>query len=136
MGISAVDWHSLIEEVLSKGILRSNEGSLDIDYKQRFELTKSLVNFMHNVPLPQPDVQANSTDEKQTATDEMGMSVQAKSTDEKQTANEEVGHHCGVADDIAHLGKSVHDEILLLKALVSRHSTSQARKSLTTHALD
>ena len=123
LGLSAVDSHSLIEELLSKGILCNNEGSLDIDYKQRFELTKSLVNFMHNVPLPQPDVQSKSTDEKQTET-EMGMSVQAKTTDEKQTTTDEIGHHCRVADEITYFGKSVHDEILSLKALVSSLSTS------------
>ena len=110
----------------------NNEGSLDIDYKQRFELTKSLVNLMHNIPLPQPDVQAKSTDDKQTATDEMGMSVQAKLTEDKQTATDEVGHHCRVVDDITYLGKSVYDEILSLKALVSSHSTSDASKSPTT----
>ena len=132
LGLSEVDSHSLIEELLSKGILCNNEGSLDIDYKQRFELTKSLVNLMHNVPLPQPDVQAKSTDDKQTATDEMGMSVQAKLTEDKQTATDEVGHHCRDVDDITYLGKSVHDEILSLKALVSSHSTSDASKSPTT----
>ena len=57
---------------------------------------------MHNVPLPQLDVEAKSIDEKQTTTNEMGMSVQAKSTDEKQTATDEVGHHCRVVDDNAY----------------------------------
>ena len=132
LGLSAVESHSLIEEPLSKGILCNNEGSLDIDYKQRFELAKSLVNFMHNVPLPQPNVQAKSTHEKQTATDEMGINVQAKSTDVKQTATDEMDHHCRVADDIAYFGKSVHAEILSLRALVSSRSTSDASKSPTT----
>ena len=132
LGLSAVESHSLIEELLSKGVLCNNEGSLDIDYKQRFELTKSLADFMHNNPLPQPEVEAKSTDEKQTVTDEMGMCIQAKSTDEKQTETDEVGHHCRVADDIAYLGKSVHDDILSLKALVSSRSTLDASKSPTT----
>eukprot|EP00112_Aurelia_sp_Birch-Aquarium-sp1_P001671 Seg1181.2 transcript_id=Seg1181.2/GoldUCD/mRNA.D3Y31 product="hypothetical protein" protein_id=Seg1181.2/GoldUCD/D3Y31 len=110
LGLSTADSYSLIEELLSMGILCNNEGSLDINYKQRFELTKSLVDFMHNILLPQPDVQTKSTDEKQAVTDEMM-------------------HHCGIADDIAYLGKSVHDDIHSLKALVSSRSTSDASKS-------
>ena len=100
LGLSADESHSLIEELLTRGILCNNEGSLAIDYKQRFELTKSLLNLLHDTPLPQRD------------------GAQTKSTDEKRTSTEKTEHESRIADQIAFLGKSVHDELFSLKALM------------------
>ena len=112
LGLSADESHSLIEELLTRGILCNNEGSLAIDYKQRFELTKSLLNLLHDTPLPQRD------------------GAQTKSTDEKRTSTEKTEHESRIADQIAFLGKSVHDELFSLKALML--NIPDARKSQTT----
>ena len=95
-----------------QGILCNNEGSLAIDYKQRFELTKSLTNVLNDIPLLQPD------------------GAQNKSTEEKQTSTEKTEHQSQITDIIAILGKSIHDELFSLKTLML--NLPDASKSPTT----
>ena len=100
LGLNATDSKSLIEELLSREILCSEDESIEVDYKRRFDLTKYLLDSMHDISLPSLD----------------GQNL---STSETQTVAEETGNWCQLATDIIDFKKFVHGEILSMKAMMS-----------------
>ena len=105
LGLNATDSKSLIEELLSRKILCCEDESIEIDFKRRFDLTKSLLDSFHDISLP-------------------SLEGQNLSTSETQTTADETGNWCQLANDIIDFKKFVHGEILSMKAMVSSRSPS------------
>ena len=55
LGLNATDSKSLIEELLNREILCSEDESIEVDYKRRFDLTKSLLDTVHDISRPSSD---------------------------------------------------------------------------------
>ena len=105
LGLNATDSKSLIDELLSRKILCCEDESIEIDFKRRFDLTKSLLDSFHDISLP-------------------SLEGQNLSTSETQTTADETSNWCQLANDIIDFKKFVHGEILSMKAMVSSRSPS------------
>ena len=105
LGLNATDSKSLIEALLSRRILCSEDESIEVDFKRRFDLTKSLLVSMQDISLP-------------------SLERQNLSTSETQTTVDETSHWCQLTYDITDFKKFVHGEILSMEAMISSRSLS------------